>query len=429
MNKYGKNEDMNIAIVCDLGHASPRVIGLSDSLVDLGHKVSIFTPGMSKRQKRFLGVPSLPRWTLIETKSFPMLYRRFPGYPRLLRKILELLFNSYSRLKLKFYKIEPYTRTSSDVWNDEHQTWFGHVKPLFNRSHKNLPFDFIVSSSSPFSAHKIASELSRELGINWVADYRDLWSKNYIRDKSPTHNQELYEMDILKNCIGATTVSSETKFLLSEIYKGPIEIIYNGYLSKNDYKPKILGDELVILYVGGLYLQNQELDSFLDTVHQHNESHALLVRIRVQFLGDSAISVARLYKSQNKVIPQWVSLIKSVSREESYKLQSLADALLMLEWSDASQKGVLRTKMFEYLSSLKPILSYGGSYDESYVVQKDSGMSIFIQDSHELSEFFASLVPGQVFNLSPNLKYISQFSYLQQGKNLSNFIQKLREMG
>ncbi len=420
---------MNIAIICDLGHASPRIIGLSDCLSDLGHTVTIFTPGMSKRQKRFFGVPEMPSWTLIETESFPMLYRRFPGYPRVLRKILELFFYSYTSLRQEFYKMKSDVKLSSEIWNDEHHAWFAHVKPLFNQSQDNLPFDFIFSSSSPFSAHKIASKLSRELNIRWIADYRDLWSKNYIKDNSQTRDQELFEIDILKNCVGATTVSSETKYLLSEIYKGPIEIIYNGYLQKNAYKPRILGDELVILYVGGLYLQNQELDRFLDAVHKHNEGGAPLVRIRVQFLGDSSITVAKLYKSQKRDIPRWISLIKSVSRKESYRLQSLADVLLMLEWSDVNQKGILRTKMFEYLSSLKPILSFGGSYDESYVIQKDSGMSIFIQDSLELSGFFASLVPGQILNLSPNFEYISQFSYVQQGKNLSSFMEKLGEMG
>ena len=401
------------------------MIGLANSLANLGHSISIFTPEMSLRQKKYIGVPFTPLWNLVDTKGFPMIYRRFPGYSRILRKLLSTTFEMFTKIRISLSKRKIPRFIESSAWEDEHQDWYPYLYPLFKNLHSQDSFDFVISSSSPFSTHKIASLLSQEFSIKWVADYRDLWSQNYIQSGGPTLDQEQYEIKILENCTAATTVSSETRYLLSKIYSGPIEIIYNGYLSKQEFNPKTIQEEFVVLYVGGIYLASQDLEEFLRTVTEHNKTTGVNIHVKIQFLGDSAITVAKLYNSWKLDVPDWINLIKAVSRTESYNLQSKADALLMLEWNDNSQKGILRTKMFEYLSTLKPIISYGGSFDESYVIQRDAGTSIFLQNSQELSAFLSSLRLNEHLELSPNLEYISQFSYQYQGKRLSNFLESL----
>ena len=54
-------------------------------------------------------------------------------------------------------------------------------------------------------------------------------------------------------------------------------------------------------------------------------------------------------------------LFNAVDREKSYSFQQDADLLLLLNWNDPSQKGIESTKLFEYLGSGVPILSFGGS--------------------------------------------------------------------
>lgn len=427
MQETGSVNNLRIAFLCDLGHASPRVIGLASGLSNLGHDVSVFTPSMSNRQKLFFGLPASPRWKLIETKRFPMQYRRFPGHLRIYRKIMEICFAQLHRFMIYTLKRNSRGVSVRSHWDDEHISWFGALYPIFKSAHSKQPFDFIVSSSSPFSTHIIAKEFSVEFGIQWVADYRDLWSQNYVQVKSVPIDQIDFEKEILATSSGATTVSSETKFLLANICDSPIEVLYNGFESQQQYRPIPINTEFRILYVGGLYLKNQNLDSFIEVVLDHNSNSNNLVKVKLQFMGDSAITVLKYFKSQNKVLPEWIQLIKTVTRNESINLQSSADALLMLEWSDSQHKGILRTKMFEYLSTGKPIISYGGFFDESYVIQKDAGLSIFLGNVPEAKEFFSQLRVGKLLNLHPNIEYISQFSYLSQAKRLANFLFRIRE--
>lgn len=44
---------------------------------------------------------------------------------------------------------------------------------------RDAPFDLLVSTYGPASAHIAASRLAETTGIPWVADYQDLWSQPY----------------------------------------------------------------------------------------------------------------------------------------------------------------------------------------------------------------------------------------------------------
>jgi hypothetical protein len=65
--------------------------------------------------------------------------------------------------------------TRSQMIPDSYATWIPNAVSLGNRICKNKPFDLIISSGAPFSAHIAAYAISRRAGVPLALDYGDPW--------------------------------------------------------------------------------------------------------------------------------------------------------------------------------------------------------------------------------------------------------------
>src|SRR5579864_4360237 len=71
------------------------------------------------------------------------------------------------------------------TWIPDHQVgWIAHAKRAGAKLLAQRNFDLIYASGPPFSTFVIARSLSRRLGVPWVAEYRDAWSR-YIYNPKP----------------------------------------------------------------------------------------------------------------------------------------------------------------------------------------------------------------------------------------------------
>jgi hypothetical protein len=106
---------------------------------------------------------------------------------------------------------------------------------------------------------------------------------------------------------------------------------------------------------------------------------------------------------------------------------SEADMLLFTETSDfshASQRGVLTTKLFEYMASLKPIISIIDSSTIAGQIIEKSGLSFLLSNSKDEIENGLSDL-NKLKNLKPNLHYISSFSRKSQFTQLKNLLNEI----
>src|SRR5207253_10702496 len=94
------------------------------------------------------------------------------------------------------------------------------------------PVDVILATGEPFVLFKYGSQLSREFGIPWVADYRDAWTQDMRRTRSRlsgSWNAHL-ETSITKNVSAVTTVSEFIRGQIASLIPNtPIYIVSNGY--------------------------------------------------------------------------------------------------------------------------------------------------------------------------------------------------------
>ena len=73
-------------------------------------------------------------------------------------------------------------RRSRRLFPDSRIGWVRMATKLGSRLHGERPYDVIISTSPPMSAHLVARNLSERHGIPWVADFRDPWTSYTIED-------------------------------------------------------------------------------------------------------------------------------------------------------------------------------------------------------------------------------------------------------
>ncbi len=411
----------NLVIICDLGHCSHRIPGLSEELARQGINVQVISPQMRKGQRKYFGINQVNGWQLIETPTFVMEYKRFSYLGRFpqrvyakLRGIAKHYLSTHANLLSKLL--------ASKVKN--HTDWLNAVDEEISKLLQKHQIDVILASGTPFELFGIAASLSAKYDIPWVADYRDLWSQNHT--DADDANQELaeFEKSIISSASAISTVSSECKELLHKIFKGPIGVVKNAsYAPIRDLK-EYPGKPLTICYTGSIYDQFRDFRHIIMALDQVNRDGELLARI--DFIGPSNHLIKSFLK-EHRNYKRFVNLINEKDRDYSFKRQEEADLLLVLNWEDQTRDGALGTKIYEYFRSSVPIMATGGSgRDELCEMLRMSGCGFVSTEVSQTSRVINEIIYNGRYGLTRNDDYVAEFSYKTQAANLRAVLEEVR---
>lgn len=220
--------------------------------------------------------------------------------------------------------------------------------------------DLIFSSSFPITSHIVAAKIKQKYNLPWLAEYRDLWSINNLNAKPfPLSLMEKWlEKKTMVFADAFVTVSQTLAGLLTNFHHKKTYVVANGYdkediVFKKNFKslPKF-----VITYTGTTYnlkrnpkLLFQALSCLIsEGVIKHNS-------FIVRFIGSDAGMINHFAKKYGiEVEPH-----DKISHEETLYYQSQSHVLLLLNFDKPYEKGILTTKVYEYMSAQKPILGIG----------------------------------------------------------------------
>lgn len=334
---------------------------MASTLAEHNWEVHVYCPSMSKRQAKFIGVSRNISWKLHQSSSFKMTYDRYSYFGNKIQWIYRVMISKKLQLVAKWGKFS--TRLSSmgvipQFAVDEHTKWIASALQDINKIVSQFPINVVFSSSSPFSAHLIAAEVSTLHGIPWVADYRDLWSLNHAKQLGVESKEAQFEKNLLVHASATITATAGLSAELGQIYAGPIYVIHNFFHTLSKTWKTSFSLPLNVTYTGSIYEGFQDYPGFLEILDQINQYET---KIELTVVGPSIHFIKKYYRSQDRKLPSFMHLFNAVDREKSYSFQRDADLLLLLNWNDPSQKGIESTKLFEYLGSGVPILSFGGT--------------------------------------------------------------------
>ena len=258
----------------------------------------------------------------------------------------------------------------------------GWVKPSVRFLKKYLaehPVDAIVTTGPPHSMHLIGQRLHKDLGIPWIPDFRDPWTRMYYLKHLPMtprtrrRHQEL-EQSVLDEC---STVLSVTPLVQEEFQaqtKTPVAMITNGY-------------------DGGDFDQAVEPDGFFNIVH------AGLLAADANPLGLWKVLGIKAWAESDFKAALRIRLVGTVDREvyaaieeaglkdnvvdlgyrdhlAAVREQLAASVLILPLRDDPGMRPILPGKLFEYLASRRPVLGIAHEDGAMARVLTDTGAGV-----------------------------------------------------
>ena len=258
----------------------------------------------------------------------------------------------------------------------------GWVKPSVRFLKKYLaehPVDVIVTTGPPHSMHLIGQRLHKELGIPWIPDFRDPWSRMYYLKHLPMSARtwrrlRAMEQSVLDDC---STVLAVTPLVQEEFQaqtKTPVAMITNGY-------------------DGGDFDQAVEPDGFFNVVHTglfaaDGNPLNLWKALGIKAWADPDFKAALRLRLVGKVDREVYDAIAEAGLKDNVidlgyrdhltavREQLAATVLVLPLRNDPEYRPILPGKLFEYLASRRPVLGIGQEDGAMARVLADTGAGI-----------------------------------------------------
>lgn len=219
--------------------------------------------------------------------------------------------------------------------------------------------DAIIATGEPFVVFSFASRLSADHEIPWIADYRDSWSQNKIRQKNQLYFRwtKYIERKIVANATSIVTVSEFISCKLKEFF--PTKTVH---VLPNGYNPDVIEivsnitqetQQLTFSYIGTIYSWHP-WKSFIEQFALFLENNPEFT-IRINFYGiNISNEVSSFIKKFSFKIQSSIILHPKMQNEEL--LKNVAKENVMLLFNDYSYLG---TKIYDYLGvNRKVIMCY-----------------------------------------------------------------------
>jgi hypothetical protein len=321
---------------------------------------------------------------------------------------------------------------------DLHDFWIIPAKKIGLEKAANENFDLIISSYSPGAVHHIAKGIKLKIPkAIWIADFRDLWSKNHLNDKGIFQIiiNKIRERECIKYADILTTVSGPLASILKYDYPFKnVHVIPNGY-DPEDYSgfgelnnyPVSRAFPVIISYTGMIYENKRDPTPLLIAIN--NLIDAGLIeknQIMVNFYGPSKLILEKIINLGDYNRHGCIGIYDQVERYKSILIQKKSDILLLLEWSDKSSRGVLTGKLFEYLVSGRPILGVGVHPDsEAGTLIKKTDAGFVSETISDIENFLIDYIKNKSFKLfNPNIEEIKKYSRRNQVKSMLEIVDK-----
>lgn len=241
----------------------------------------------------------------------------------------------------------------------------------------------ILSFSPPYPSNLLASKLSKEFNLPWIAEFGDLWSENYYLKRSFPLSifERLLERRIMKRAVSLISVSELLCSKLRESH-GKEVFLFPHFFDEEDFEEKFTPYEFFTLtYTGHLY-PYQNFMTFLNALKLMKEEGAL-ENIRVKFFSYNYFEIQEWFKDFSD-LP--VEINPQIPYRESIREQMSSSALLFfsIKNPEKTTENPIKGKILSYIGSRKPVLVVGE--DEGGEFLERAGIGKICKNEIEIRE-------------------------------------------
>ena len=289
----------------------------------------------------------------------------------------------------------------------------------------------IITTGPPHSLHLIGKQLKENLKLNWIADFRDPWTKigYHQKLKLTKASQEKHlrlEREVLQTADHILTTSFTTKKDFSKITKKPITVITNGF-DDDEVEEVMLAEKFRLSHIGSLLSERnpQELWKALQELVAEKEDFANdLELVLAGKVSETVVSSIKEHHLGKYLIEKGY-----LSHEESLIQQRKAQVLLLIEIDKEETQGIIPGKFFEYVKANRPILAMGPkNWDVIRLLEETQAGKYFNYTSKEeikqqVYAWYQEYKSGKL-RVNSSAEKIEQFHRKKLTEKLANVIQQ-----
>lgn len=331
--------------------------------------------------------------------------------------------------KSLFQKLSEYVRANFFI-PDARKGWVPYAVAQAEEILKTEKIDAVITTGPPHSAHLIGLELKKKFGLIWMADFRDPWTKIFYNNILPrTASTEAKDMalerEVLTNADAVSVISNGLQREFEYAAKN-IRVIYNGY-DEEDFSsalPAVNRDYFLIRYVGNL-MASENPEHFWKAISRLTTDGK---KIKLELIGRVDAPVQESIRENG--LENIVAYKSFVPHKEATQLMQSCDMLLFLIPNVPDNKLILTGKLFEYLGSGTPLISFGPVDGDAAAILSQTGRARMI-GFDETEEAYTQLsVAVQQFatNVSRNTYAVSSHSIYSRRSQTEQLAKYLNEI-
>ncbi|WP_196890153.1 glycosyltransferase [Aureivirga sp. CE67] len=324
-------------------------------------------------------------------------------------------------------KVMTYVRANYFI-PDARMFW---IKPSISYLEKYLkenPVDFVITTGPPHSLHLIGLGLKEKLNTNWIADFRDPWTKiDYFHQlpltKKAKKKHHFLEEKVLKKAdkvlVVGRTMKKEFDAFSNEVY-----VVENGFDSEISEDHKFELDSKFLITHIGLMNADRNHEIFWKSLQELcHEVSGFKEDLNLKLIGKLDVSVLDAIKKYD--LENNVEIIDYLPHDEVIAYQRKSQVLLLSVNNVPSAKAIITGKIFEYLMAKRPIIGIAPKDGDLAEILKEtnSGVVADFQDKEKLkqiiSEYYTTYQKG---NLSVQSKNIEKYHRRELTKKMVEII-------
>ena len=302
--------------------------------------------------------------------------------------------------------------------------------------------DYVIATGGPWSMFEYGVRLKSASNAKLILDYRDPWNvvnkdvyleslnnkgfgSVFIKKK-----QLSLERKYLEVSSAVITVSSSISLNCKKILdRNNIHTIYNGFdqLEKVNNNTNIINKYFNVNYIGHLRKEQNVgllIDSIKEILIRHPE---LEKKIKINLIGGliSHSSVIKLITESS--IKSIFNITSFVPKEEA--LSFLNSAQLLLQLSYKNKKGIVSSKIFQYMYSGKPILLVSNNEDIMEKIIRETNTGEICKTPDKIADYilnsYSKWENNQTLERKVNKEKLAFYSFKNQVDQLDKIISDL----
>lgn len=274
----------------------------------------------------------------------------------------------------------------------------------------------LVTTGPPHSMHLIGLNLKKELpNLKWIADFRDPWTEiSYYKHLKLTKFADKKHRNLERQVFENADITLATSYTDADNFRklgANALCITNGFDIVNRL-PIAKSEKFSLSYIGVLeQLRNPEnLWQTLNEILAENTDFS--DDFELKFVGrvdDKILEILEKTPLKNHINNKGY-----LAHQQSFSEMMSSDLLLITNFPSSESKGIIPGKLFEYLATGKPILSFGPNLaDVQKILDKtNAGKHFDYQNKTELKAYILAIYQnwksGTNINQNANIEEFSR---------------------